>query len=635
MAGRGSGAAGGTAAPFERGLDAARRGELSEAETSFAQADESGHPAAASALGLIAEVRGDLEGARKAYERADERGDRLGAVRLGLLVAGGGDWDRAREIWRRAEEREHTPGGEQLEAALLGRGAAGSGEALMASAGRPPSPFTQPVLVGAVTVLVVLVCVFLAYISNLGLPFVPTRELKVDIADGTDLVAGNDVLESGVRIGIVQSMRPIVLGGVPMAQLTLQLSRTKGRLPVDSTATILSRSVLGLKYLNITVGHSSRVFADGGTMPVSQTEVPVRFDQVLGTFNQPTRKAIQQDLVGYGSALAGRGSSLNDTIAALPSLFGHLTPVARYLAAPSTELIRFFRELNAFTSTVAPVAQTNAQLFADMATTFHAISESPADLESTIQQSPGTLQVSTRSLQVQQPFLVNLTTLGRSLAPGTAELRSALPALNPAIEAGTRVLIRTPSLDRNTQQVLGALKSLAQAPSTNVAINALTGTVDVLNPMVRYLGPYVTVCNDWNYWWTNLAGDLDELTSFGYAQRALLMFGNAAQPNNVGSAGASSPANGGAPAGTQEYIHFPAYGAAVDNQGNADCETGQRGYVRMLNGLDPQHRLFDSDSHTPGNQGTTWTGQLHVPRGETFTRVPELGPAPPDVPGNP
>ena len=43
------------------------------------------------------------------------------------------------------------------------------------------SAFTSPVLIGAVTVLIVLVAVFLAYNANEGLPFVPTQELKVDV----------------------------------------------------------------------------------------------------------------------------------------------------------------------------------------------------------------------------------------------------------------------------------------------------------------------------------------------------------------------------------------------------------------------------------------------------------------------
>ncbi len=113
---------------------------------------------------------------------------------------------------------------------------------------------------------------------------------------------------------------------------------------------------------------------------------------------------------------------------------------------------------------VAPVAQTNAQLFTDMATTFQAIDKSPSDLEATIAKSPSTEQVSTQSLAVQRPFLVDLNTLGTQLAPATAELRAALPDINPAIETGTKTLVRTPALNANLQQVMDALKKLAQAP---------------------------------------------------------------------------------------------------------------------------------------------------------------------------
>ncbi len=140
-----------------------------------------------------------------------------------------------------------------------------------------------------------------------------------------------------------------------------------------------------------------------------------------------------------------------------------------------------------------------------MATTFEAISHSPSDLEQTIKESPSTEQVATQSLKVQQPFLANLTTLGNLLAPATFELKQALPTINPAIEIGTKTLARTPALNANLQQVLDALKNLSLAPGTNIAINGLTSTVTTLNPMVRYLGPYQTVCDDWNYFWTYIS----------------------------------------------------------------------------------------------------------------------------------
>ena len=48
---------------------------------------------------------------------------------------------------------------------------------------------------------------------------------------------------------------------------------------------------------------------------------------------------------------------------------------------------------------------------------------------------------------------------------------------------------------------MAALETLALAPGTDIAINGLTDTAQTLNPMLRYLGPYETVCDGWNYFW--------------------------------------------------------------------------------------------------------------------------------------
>lgn len=84
----------------------------------------------------------------------------------------------------------------------------------------------NPVLVGAVTTLVVIVAVFLAYNANNGLPFVPTRELKVDVVNGSNLVKGNEVREGGYRIGVLQYIKPVQLkNGLSAAELTLKLDQ--------------------------------------------------------------------------------------------------------------------------------------------------------------------------------------------------------------------------------------------------------------------------------------------------------------------------------------------------------------------------------------------------------------------------
>jgi len=505
----------------------------------------------------------------------------------------------------------------------------------------PENPFKNPTLVGAMTVLAIVLAVYLAYSANQGLPFLPTRELKVDVSNAANLVVGADVDEGGTRVGELTALQPVELksSGQVVAQLTLTLSKSHGYVPSNSRVTIGERSLLGEKFVELSKGNAKENFQDGATMPISQTTVPVQIDDVFNTFTPPTRNAIQGNLVGIGNSLAGRGEALSETLQNLPALLGYLAPVAANLANPQTELTRFFDAVDRFTDIVAPLSQVDAQLFTDAATTFAAISRSRSDLESTIAETPSTLSVSTASLRVQQPFLVDLATLGNDLTPATAELRAALPDINPALEVGAKTLARTPILNNGLQHVMASLRNLALSPGTNIALNGLTSTVDTLNPMMRYLGPYVSVCNYFNYFWTYLADDVSETTSFGTAQRVLFKLANILQPNNVGVVGADAPADGGGInaglLGGNEFLHDQGYGAAVDDQGNADCETGQRGYPLKLNSFDAQGRDLVLDAHTPGDQGPTYAGLAHVPAGETFSRNPQTGPQLDSNPSNP
>src|ERR1700756_158535 len=68
----------------------------------------------------------------------------------------------------------------------------------------------SPVLVGAVTVLILIVGVYLAYNANKGLPFVPTYDLKAVVPNGQKLIAGNEIRLGGFRVGVVEDMRPVL-----------------------------------------------------------------------------------------------------------------------------------------------------------------------------------------------------------------------------------------------------------------------------------------------------------------------------------------------------------------------------------------------------------------------------------------
>src|SRR5439155_1612570 len=86
----------------------------------------------------------------------------------------------------------------------------------------------------------------------------------------------------------------------------------------------------------------------------------------------------------------------------------------------------------------------------------------------------------------------------------------------------TPVQRRSVALNSDLQQALGALRDLATAPTTNAALVGLTDTVSTLQPTLRYLGPFVTVCNYWNFFWTLAAEHLSARIGTGSAERAML-----------------------------------------------------------------------------------------------------------------
>ena len=497
---------------------------------------------------------------------------------------------------------------------------------------RRASIFANPVLVGAVTVLVVIVAVFLSYNANNGLPFVPSKALKVRVSNGANLVKGNEIRSGGFRIGVVSDMRPVQLEeGVVGAELELKLDRSIGDIPKDSTFKIRPRSALGLKYLELTEGTSEESFADGDTVPVEQTNVPVDLDEVYEMFDQPTREASQTNLEGFGDTFTGRGAALGRTVDELPRFLTSLEDVMRNLASPETELAGFFSELADAARIVAPVSSTNARLFTDMADTFEAIGRDEEALQAFIEKSPPTLQVSTESLRVQRPFLTHFAEFSEDFQPATRELRAALPTLNSAIGAGIPVQERAVELNEELGETMKALEELATAPGTNPAIRGLTDTVETLNPQLRYYGPTITVCNAWSYFWTYIAEHFTEPDATGTGQRALL---NSAgrQEDSFGSTEANAPANGQeVMEGNAQYLKGQDFPHSITEDGKADCESGQRGWLERQAVLWPREQAgaplqIARDPVTPGVQGPTFAGRAGVYPGQTFTRNPQTGP---------
>ena len=494
---------------------------------------------------------------------------------------------------------------------------------------RPASAIAaNPVLIGAVTTLVVVVAVFLAYNANAGLPFVPTYTVQVETPDAARLIVGNEVREGGQRIGLITEIEPVRTGRGSGGLLTLELDASVAPLPADSTVLIRPRSVLGLKYVDLIRGRSATELSEGATITIGDGAIPPEFDDLFTMFDQPTRAAVRENLVTGAGAFVGRGVALNRALAALPELLADLPRPMRTLAARETRLRGFVDGLGGAMRALAPVADDLAQGFTAGADTFEALSRDPAALEATIAESPATLAVGTSSLRRQRPFLDALADVSDEVRSSAAAVRASAPAISRTLAAGTDVLPRTPPLNEGLERSLEGLRDLAASPTTDPALDGLAATMRTLDPTLRYLGPHVTVCNYWNHWWTYFSDHVSERDETGTLERIQVRVAPA-QEDDVNLYGAPQPANGedvdesttglfGAPV----ELHAQPFGRAVDEDGEADCESGQRGYPeRLAEGAPPRFDIA-VDARTPGTQGPTFTGRPRVPEGQTSSPEP-------------
>jgi virulence factor Mce-like protein len=489
-------------------------------------------------------------------------------------------------------------------------------------------------MVGAITTLIVVVAVFLAYNASNGLPFVPVYRVSAEMPNAQRVQVNNEVRVGGFRVGIVEAITPArdEETGEAIAKLDLKLDKTVEPLPEDTLVRVRYKSSFGLKYIELRRG-DGEALPEGGTLPVDQSSVQTEFDDISNTFDEPTRAAARQSLAGYGSAFAARGASLNETIQNLNPLFRNLKPVAEALVAENTRLERFFPALGKTAAIVAPVADEQAALFGNMAATFGALAADPEALKATISSGPATLDEGTAALAAQRPFLDSFATLSSRLRPGVQALSSALPTLNEALVAGAPVLARTPPVNFELARVFAAVEDLVDQPQTKTSLLRLGDTFDAAAPLARYVVPNQTVCNYWNYWFTFLPEHLTERDSIGMTQRVSII--STGLPNtSVGSMSGYSgiQSNGRAgPLGLEEGVppgefgprHLPIlhgnpYGPAVDASGRADCQAGQNGYI--LSGA-PQYRLegqaLDNPafgiSDIPGLRGPTFHGRARAP----------------------
>jgi virulence factor Mce-like protein len=464
----------------------------------------------------------------------------------------------------------------------------------------------SPLLIGAVTTLIIVVAVFLSYNANNGLPFTPTYNIKVQLPEASGLQKGNQVRIGGERVGVISALSPYQdpATGRVTAIVSLKLEKAVEPLPSDTTALVQSVSTIGLKYLALEKGHGSRTLKPGETIPVSQTREPVDIDQFFDMFDQKTRVANQVNLTSFGNGFASRGIGLNETIATLRPLVTNAIPVLHNLASPQTGFGQLFVALDRTAKEVAPVANEQAAFYSDLDTFFTAFASVAPSLEQAIVGGAPALRQATHSLPFEASFVNQSTEFMRLLRPSASILRTVAAPLGHAFEVGAVNVRAATALSPEFAEAAQAFAAFAKNPIVTSGIEDLTHTLGLGNPLLAGLAPAQTNCNYVTLAFRNIASVLSESVGVGTLGRATAVLAPDG-PNNEGLP-SSAPANGPSVDHTStagglapkpinnNHLHINPYPNVGGPGQPLECEAGNEPYTEGQTVI----------GNVPGNLGT-------------------------------
>lgn len=314
--------------------------------------------------------------------------------------------------------------------------------------------------------------------------------LVVPVADANGLYPGSDVLIAGSRAGSVSDIR--VQGG--HALVTIQVDPAEAPVHTDATVQIRPKSLLGEKYVALDPGTSAGVLDSGTTLPASHVQISTDLQQVINTFDAPTRQKLQVLLLNLGPGVDGRGQDLNESLTSGRQDLDSLSQVAQTLGQRDQDLQTVIAALNQVLSELAQsdrraqltelIDNSNtllSNLSAQDATLKRALVETDAALSRSDVALSGTGQNLNDIFMTLDPLVTNAGQLTSDLAGGLAVTQANLGSCNES----TAVNSCTPGLlkgIREGPEVFGGMDQYGYATRISVVVGE--GTLGLPTPGV-------------------------------------------------------------------------------------------------------------------------------------------------------
>jgi virulence factor Mce-like protein len=310
---------------------------------------------------------------------------------------------------------------------------------------------------------------------------------KVQFDEATLLVQEAEVRISGLNVGRVKTRE---LGTGTNTLVEIELDEEFAPIPKDTRALLRQKSLLGQIYVELTPGDpASGELPDGGTIPGSQVEESVELDEIVRTFDRPTRRNFQGWVRELSVAISrGRGEDLNNAIGNLPVFVGNGADLLEILDEQEPALHGLIRNAGSVQRALNTRYGELRRLVVNANGFFSAVASRDDALAETIAVLPTFLDESRLTVARLERFALDTRPLVRDLIPVAIELRPTIHdvgRLAPDLKELFRDL--DPLIDESEDTLPEASRFLRGAEPLFEALHVY---LPELNPVLSFLNHY-------------------------------------------------------------------------------------------------------------------------------------------------
>lgn len=261
---------------------------------------------------------------------------------------------------------------------------------------------------------------------------------------------------AGVKVGTVTGTSQ-TSGGQTVVDMKLAHG-TLDKLGTMPRAIVRPSTLLGGRYYVELVRDGSKGHpADGSTIPVTRTQVPVELDKVLSTVTPNASRGIRRTISNLAGTLKPHGRrQVQNFLRKAPPVLHPAAKVLRALqgTSPRTDLPATVKSLQSLADGLTRQQDEVGKVLDGLAATSQGVSDARVPLAQTVRNAPSTLNATRRGLTNLSPTLEQLGTTAKNFRPSARQLSSVLAALGPVVIKARPVLADARVVARNARPLV-------------------------------------------------------------------------------------------------------------------------------------------------------------------------------------